>query len=202
MDKRLKILIGFLVLLLVLTIPAAAGDDGHDTHAKDDSGHHFSWTAFFGKVLNSTILFGGLIFFLRKPLINLLAQKSIEIKDDIQQREELVKSTSQQLETIKKRLTDIEDEVRTIKDTAAKSGKEEKERIEELGKKEAQRIVEITNEEVDNKVGTAVRNLKEKIAEMTIDHFKKDIQAHMDKKTHEKIIEKNIDISGDIIERK
>ncbi len=59
----------------------------------------------------------------------------------------------------------------------------------------------MTEEEIDNKVDSAVRALKEKIADLTIDHFKKDIESHLGRKAHEKIIEKNIEISGEIIER-
>lgn len=88
-----------------------------------------------------------------------------------------------------------------MKESAEKSGIDEKERMEAMGKKEAQRIVDLTAEEIDSKVETSIRNLKAKIADLTIDHFRKDIQAHLDKKAHEKIIEKNIEISGDIIER-
>ncbi len=196
MDKRIKVL-ALLVMLVLVVAPAMAEDGG----GHGGEGHHFSWVSFFGKIFNSTVLFGGLIFFLRKPLINLMAQKSLDIKTDIVQREELLQTTTRQLEDIKARLKKIEEEVVTMKESAEKSGIDEKERMEAMGKKEAQRIVDLTAEEIDSKVETSIRNLKAKIADLTIDHFRKDIQAHLDKKAHEKIIEKNIEISGDIIER-
>jgi len=88
-----------------------------------------------------------------------------------------------------------------MKKTAEEGGNEEKKRIEELGKSEAQRIREITDAEIASKVENSIRDLKAKIADMTIEHFKKDIMKELDEKTHEKIIEKNIDRCGDIIER-
>ncbi|MCP4150325.1 MAG: ATP synthase F0 subunit B [bacterium] len=175
------------------------GDDsgGHG----DDSDHHFSWTKLFGSIFNSTVLFGGLIFFLRKPIINLLAQKSLDIETDIKQREELVETTTSRLHQMKTRLEKIESEVMEMKEDAKKSGSDEQKRLKETGEKEKQRILELTEEEINTRVDTSVRNLKEKIADLTIDHFKKDIQAHMNKKNHNNIIEKNIEICGDIIER-
>lgn len=196
-NKGLVIIAVLVLLTFMVTAPAFAGGEEHG----EEGQHHFNWLAFFGKLFNSTVLFGGLIFLLRKPLIKLLAQKSLDVKNDIIQREELLKTTSNQLDAIKERLEKIEEEVKKMKESAEKSGEEEKERIRELGDKEARRIAVLTEEEINTKIDTSVRRLKERIADLTIQHFKKDIQAHMDKKTHEKIIEKNIEISGEIIER-
>lgn len=198
MDKRVKVLV-IVIVLMLLSLPTALFADGNGEGGEQD--HHFNWLGFFGKLFNATVLFGGLIFLLRKPLIDLLAKKSLDVKNDIIRREELLKTTATQLEEIKKRLEKIEEEVEDMKNSAGKSGDEEKKRIEELGEKEAQRIKTLTEEEIDNKVDSSIRALKEKIADLTIDHFKKDIESHLDQKAHEKIIEKNIEISGEIIER-
>jgi F0F1-type ATP synthase membrane subunit b/b' len=195
--KGLVVVTALMLVTLMLTAPVFADGEEHG----EEGEHHFNWLGFFGKLFNSTVLFGGLIFLLRKPLIKLLAQKSLDVKNDIIQREELLKTTAGQLDAIKKRLEKIEEEVQDMKKSAEKSGEEEQQRIRELGDSEARRIAAITEEEIDNKIDTSVRRLKERIADLTIEHFKKDIRTHMDKKTHEKIIEKNIDISGDIIER-
>ena len=134
MDKRTKITGIFTALmvaamLIMWTAPvwaATPAENAEKTHSDD---HHFNWTLFFGKVVNSTILFGGLIFFLRKPLIKWLSQKSLDVKTDIIQREDLVKTTGVQLEEIKKRLEKIEEEVLAMKESAEKTGEDEKKRI-------------------------------------------------------------------------
>jgi len=132
----------------------------------------------------------------------LLAQKSMDIKTDITQREERLKITDTQLKGILERLAKIEEEVQAVRDSAEKSGNLEKKHIEEAGENEARRILALTEEEIGNKMETAVRNLKERIADLTITHFKKDIAAHLDSPMHERLIEKNIAIlSGDGIPR-
>ena len=192
MDRVIKI-IGIVIMMVLLTTAAAAsGGEGH---------HGFDWMNFLGKLVNATILFGGLIFFLRKPIIEFLTHKSLGIKTDILQREEDVKTTTTQLEDIGKRLAKIEQEVTTMKDAAKEAGIQEQKRIEELGKTEAQRILDLTDAEISNRVENSVRNLKARIADLTIEHFKADVEKELDKKAHENIIEKNIEISGDIIER-
>lgn len=194
MDKRAKVLV-IVLLTMVLAVPGFA-EEGHG-----DGHHGFDWWAFLGKTFNAVVLFGGLIVFLRKPLIKLLAQKSLDVKNDIQQREEEIIKTTSQVEDLQKRLDKIETEVNAMKTAAGKSGGEEKQRLEELAKSESQRIKELTEAEIDTRIDNAVRSLKSRVADLTIDHFKKDIEKHLDKKAHEKIIEKNIDICGDIIER-
>lgn len=201
MDRRMKVFVfcaAAMLILMAAPVLSFAESGEHGEQAE----HHFNWMQFLGKTFNSVVLFGGLIWLLRKPLVNLLAQKSLDIKNDIVQREELVKTTTTQLDEIKKRLEKIELEVQGMKDSAEKSGNDEKKRIEELGKKEEERILAMTEAEIDTKVESSIRNLKERIADMTIEHFKKDIQTHLDKKTHQKLIEKNIRIiSGETIER-
>ncbi len=195
MDTRRKILIATLMVLCLSLFGFA--EEGHD-----DGHHGFNWVGFIGKLFDSTVLFGGLIIFLRKPIINLLSQKSLEIKTDIVQREDRLKNSTQQLEDIRQRVERIESEVQAMSAAAKVSGEDEKQRLEDLGKQEAQRIKDLSKEEIDTRVDNAVRRLKEKIADLAIDHFKTGIAEHLDKKNHERIIEKNINISGDIIERK
>jgi F-type H+-transporting ATPase subunit b len=194
MDKRLKVV--FIFILLPVFTGAVFAEGGHEGE------HTFDWWGFLGKLLNSIILFGGLILLLRKPIINLLAQKSLDVKNDIIQREAELTKTSRQLEDLKDRLVKIEEEVADMKKAAEISGNDEKKRIEELGANEARRILELTEAEIAVKVENSIRNLKSRIADMTIEHFKKDIGKQLDKNAHEKIIEKNIEKCGDIIERK
>lgn len=200
MDKvarasKILIIAIIMVLLCSPAIWAGGGGGGHDEH------HGFDWMAFLGKTFNAVLLFGGLIFFLRKPIIKLLTQKSLDVREDIEQREQTLKDTSAQLDQMRLRLEKLEDEIAGLKKDAEKSGQEEQKRIEHIGAQEAQRVLELADAEINTKMENAVRNLKARIADLTIDQFKQDIQKKLDKKTHEKIIENNIRISGDIIER-
>ena len=69
-------------------------------------------------------------------------------------------------------------------------------------KKSEKKIKLLTEKEIDVKIESSIRRLKSKIADLTVEHFKKDITLELNDKLHDKIIEKNIEISGEIIERK
>jgi F-type H+-transporting ATPase subunit b len=200
--KVVAAIIGLMLVAMVLTIPLNAfTQEEHGDHVEGEQGHSFDWGQFLGKSFNSLILFGGLILLLRKPIIKLLSQKSLDIKSDISQREEELAESSKQLEELRKRLDKMEEEVAGMKQMAEQSGNQEKKRIEELGAKEAQRILEMTESEINAKVDHSIRNLRAKIADLTIEHFKKDIRQQLDKDAHDKIIDKNIKSCGEIIER-
>lgn len=203
------VILGIVLLVSFITwnttsFAFAEGSAEKESNESQTKEHHtFNWWGFLGKMFDSFLLFGGLIFLIRKPLIALLAQKSEDVKSNIIEREELLDNKSAQLKGIMTRLEKIEDEIQDIMANASKSGNDEKKYIEELGKNEAQRILALTEEEIDYKIEVAVRNLKEKIADLTIDYFEKNIAANLDPHIHEQLIEKNIKLlSGDSIERK
>lgn len=199
---KTKLLIIAAAILFLLFLPVAGGDE---TAAHGEAGHqehHFNWVHFIGQIVNSALLFGGLIFLLRKPIAKVLGERSVNVKIDIEEREKNLKETTKILADIKNRLDRIEEEVEDMRNSARKSGEEEKEKIKALGKQEAERIVRLNNEEIEQKVESSIRRLKEQVANLTIEKFRKEVKEELDNKMHEKIIEKNIDRIGELIERK
>lgn len=183
MSKRVNV---FLILFLLMVFLLPASSEGHDSH-------HFDWNRFIGTILNSTILFGALIIFLRKPIIKLLTQKSIDIKTDIIERETKVALSEEQYGIIKQRLDQIQNEVKDMQRLARSKGEAEKSKIEKLGAQESQRILQITETEIKNRVESSMKDLKARIAQLTIDHFKKDIASQMDEAKHRQMIDRNIE---------
>ena len=184
----------FLIIFILLAVVLSASSE-------EQGERHFDWWAFLGSILNSTILFGGLIFVLRKPLIKLLTQRSLDIKNDIIERERHIRITSGEFQKINERLKQIEDEVKEMQRIARLQGEEEKNRIEELGRQESRRIINLSETEIKNRVESSLNQLKAKIARLTIDHFKKDIEDQLDEPKHRKVIDRNIDAVAENIER-
>lgn len=186
--------VSIIIFLLITVALFASGEE--------EQAHHFDWSSFLGSVINAVILFGGLIYILRKPIGELLYKRTLEVKTDIINRDKNLEMTSNQLKELQNRLDKVEKEVQQIKDIAIKKAEFEGKKIEELGEKERKKIKLLTEKEIDVKIESSIRRLKSKIADLTVEHFKKDITLELNDKLHDKIIEKNIEISGEIIERK
>ena len=183
-----------IVIFFLTTVALFASVEG-------EQAHHFDWGGFLGSVINAVILFGGLIYLLRKPIGELLYKRTLEVKTDIINRDKNLENTSNQLKELQNRIDKIEREVQQIQDIARGKAEDEAKRIEELGKNECEKIKLLTEKEIDVKIESSIRRLKSKIADLTVEHFKKDITSELNDKLHDKIIEKNIEISGEIIER-
>ncbi|MDY0298051.1 MAG: ATP synthase F0 subunit B [Acidobacteriota bacterium] len=184
----------FIIVFIMVSLTAWSAEPG-------GHGHGFDWFGFLGKVFNSTVLFGGLIYLLRKPLIRLVSDQSRSVRADIEDRRKSIQASDADYAALKKRLEGLEAEIREIRRQAEENGKRERSRIEADGRAEAERIARLTREEIGNRVDAAVRRLKDRVAEMAIQRFKEEIQGQLDAERHRRIMEKNIEISGEVIGR-
>lgn len=179
------------VLLGPLFLTASSGEE---------AGHDF-WGGFLKKALNSVILFGGLFYLLRKPILKFLSEKSVEVKDSMLQLEKQLADKKRELKTVLQRMEEIEKEVRLLKTRAEKTGKEENKRIRELADAESIRIRDLTETEINQKIHSAVRTLKKRVTEEMVAEFERELGKRLDEALHKKIIKTNIKLSGEIIAR-
>jgi F0F1-type ATP synthase membrane subunit b/b' len=180
----------FVILILAATALAASG--GEEAAAAQ----HVDWLGVLGKVINSAILFGGLAWFLRKPLIKMLADKSDAVRTDFDLRQKNLAETSVRLEDIEQRLKKVKDDVAQIKAGAETGGREELARLEAAGREEAARIIALSEEEIRLRVDAAVRSVRSRIADLAIERFKADFVKNLDATMQQKIIERNISACG------
>jgi len=190
--KLFRIIILFSLSSIILVAPLF-GEGGGE--------HHFDWIGFFGKTLNSSILIALLIVFLRKPIVEMLSKKSVEIREDIMIREKELKDHKKYLMKTGSRLDKIEIEVGIMLKEAKKNGELEAKRIKELAKTESERIIKNNSEEIEARIESSLIDLKKKIADMTIEEFRSNFRSILTMDLHKKIIDKNIEISGEIIEK-
>jgi F0F1-type ATP synthase membrane subunit b/b' len=192
--KKFKIFTVCFLLAMMLTA------SGGETSAAASS--HVNWFNLLGKVFNSTVLFGGLILLLRKPLIRMLAEKSAAVENDFHEREKNLADTAIRLKDIEQRLQKVTVEVEQIKTSAETSGQEELARLAAAGREEAARIIALSEEEIQLRIEAAIRQVKGHIADLAIERFKDNFVRKLDAATQQKIIERNITACGDIDEGK
>jgi F0F1-type ATP synthase membrane subunit b/b' len=181
-------------LALEAALAASAGEGA--------ASHPIDWLGVLGKVINSSVLFGGLILLLRKPLIQMLSQKGSAIRADVEERERNLAATESRLQEIGQRLARVATAVEEIKGSAEAAGQAELSRLEAAGRQEAERIIALGEEEIRQRVDAAVREVKARIADLAIARFKEEFARKLDDAGQQKIIERNIDSCGGLNEGK
>lgn len=144
-----------LLFLLILFLPVLA-DEEHASGTKD----------FLGKTLNFVVLFGGLAYFLRKPLRDFLESRITKIQESLEETKASRRQAEQKLQKVKGRLSLLEEEIEKIKKEGEASGLEERDRIIEQAQREAEKIKRYAQEEIEMLTRVGMADLREYAAEL------------------------------------
>ena len=188
---RTKVKITIVAILLALPMCASQG-----------GGHHgFDWIGFLGKTFNSVLLFGALYILLKKPIVKLLSDKSQEVKDDILEREKKIKELSEEVTKLKENLSNFELESKQMKEEALSFGAQEKEKLSQLAKKEVIRINDMAKEEIEAYIKREIKGLTLKVIDDLILQLKDEAASFLNDEKQKAIIDRNINLFGESIER-
>lgn len=171
-----------LVILLVLVLPLRA-DEEHGSSAMD----------FLGKTLNFLVLFGGLAFFLRKPLRNFLESRSVKIQESLEEMKAARREAEHKLQQIKDRLSLLEEEIEKIKKEGESGGLEERDRIIEQAHQEVEKIKRFTQEEIEMLTRMGMADLREYAAELATALAQDRISQKMNPEIASRLIDESIE---------
>ncbi len=183
----------FLILLLLpLFISMVSADEEHSSNLRD----------FIGKTINFIVLFGGLAYFLFKPIRNFLQKRSQEIEQGLKDAEDAQREAEQRLQEAKARLATLEDEIEKLKKEAEIEGRKEKERIVQLAQEEAERIKYFAKQEIEMLMRAGVQeDLKEYTAEMASALAEERIKKKMSPGDQSFLIDKCIEKLDELYEK-
>jgi len=190
--KRILILILLLATVMALT----ASEGGH----AEAAAHHFDWFAFIARILNAVMLFGGLFWLLRKPIAQMLGDKSLQVRHDMECHEAKMQQSETELLQLEERLAKLADEILVLKSQATEQGKIEKNRLQEVGKTESIRLLQMTEAEIDRRFTSAIKELKTRVADLTIQQFTQDFLGSANAGLHQRFIDRNIAMTGESLE--
>jgi F-type H+-transporting ATPase subunit b len=156
--------------LLCLHQAYTASESGHNSSRKThgDGGHGESALAVVWKWGNFLILFGGLGWYLRKPLKDFLESRTRSIQEGLANGRLAKEMAANQLSEIESRLAHVDEEIRALKTQALSEAEEERSRILESAKVEARKILELAQREIDGIKKSARLELKSHIAELAV----------------------------------
>jgi len=171
-----------LFILLLLCVPArlhaqannptdvAHGSEkaAHEVaHPGEEHGGHTEEPKFLGlpawifKLLNMLLFIGALVYFIGGPIKRALADRSAGIKSAADEARLRRQKADQIASDIQARLTQLEDEIKTIHERAQQEGERQRRDLIAAAETEAQKILSQARAEVDNRLKNARHELTE-----------------------------------------
>ncbi len=180
-----------ILLLLPFFVSMATADEEHSSNFRD----------FIGKAINFIVLFGGLAYFLFKPIRNFLQKRSEEIEKGLKDAEDAQREAELRLREAKARLASLEGEIEKLKKEAEIEGHKEKERIIQLSQQEAERIKYFAKQEIEMLTRAGIKELKQYTAELASALAEERIRKRMSREDQSFFIDKSIEKLDELYEK-
>lgn len=175
-----------LLALLPLSLFGAANEEA--AAGGEASGSGFIW-----KVVNFAVLFGALIFFLRKPVGAMLTKKTEVVRDILDDARREREKAESKLADAQARAAALEIEAGRLKAQALAEGQAATEKIKALSAQEAERIRTLATQEVAIRLQAGIRELKEYTTELAADLAEDRIQKRLTGADQASLIDRSIE---------
>ena len=186
-----------LLLLLLLPLLAAAAPQEHPAGAEAKPGeaaaHESGGSGMGGKIINFAILFGGLFFALRKPLLAMLDNRTRTIERTLAEATAARRDAEAQLEEARRKAAQLEEEMIRLKAEAESDGRREKAQIRELAEKEAERLRALAHQEIEALTKAGIRDLKAMTADLAARLAEERLKARLSPSDQDALISQSID---------
>jgi F-type H+-transporting ATPase subunit b len=180
---NVKIFMGILVLVILVAVPAfSATGGGGEAHGPD-------LKAFLWQVVNFAILVAILLFFARKPIRDLLKNRTESIEKSIEEARQAREKAEEALAQVEERLKEKDREIADILATAEQSGLKEREAIREEGERLSRKIVEQARASIEYELKQAREAIKAEAVELAMEIAEKKIRERLSEGEQKKLLE-------------
>ncbi len=187
--SRRKILL--VLLLLPFFISMVSADEEHSS----------SFTDFIGKTVNFIVLFGGLAYFLYKPIRSFLQKRSQEIEQGLKEAGDAQREAELKVREANARLATLEGEIEKLKKKAEIEGNKERERVIQLAQQEAERIKYFAKQEIEMLMRAGIKDLKQYTVELASALAEERIKKKMSPEDQSFLIDKSIEKLDELYEK-
>ena len=153
--------------------PPAHGPPAEGAHGAEGAGHGTeqhgeSIWATIGRLFNFAVLVGGLIYVLRSPLAQYLANRSQQIRGGLESARETSAKATSQLAEIDRRLQTLPAELDALRKRGVEEIAAEEQRIQAKAEAERKRLVDEMQRDVDVRIRVARKALAEHAADLAV----------------------------------
>jgi len=164
--------------------PPAHGPPAEGAHSAEGAGHGTeqhgeSIWATVGRLFNFIVLVGGLIYVLRSPLAQYLANRSQQIRGGLESARETSAKATSQLAELDRRLQALPAELEALRKKGVEEIAAEEQRIQAKAEAERARLIDEMQRDVDVRIRVARKALAEHAADLAVglaaDHVRQTI---------------------------
>jgi F0F1-type ATP synthase membrane subunit b/b' len=184
-----------MIALALALLPLALG------LGAEEAGHGRASLDFIGRVINFVVLFGGLFYFLRKPVKAYFDRRVRDAAASLGGAEEGRREAEGKFRQSQVRLTELAVEVQDVKRRAEEAAREEQERIFVAGIEEAARIQGLTAQEIDLQLKAGIKELKAFAIERAVVQAEARLRQRLRAEDQARLIDRSIERLAEIHEK-
>lgn len=147
------------------------------------------------QIINFTILLGLLYLVAYKPIMRMLDERSLKVKESMEQTELIKEQASQAEGEVKKSLAAAAQEGKEIVARGTRTGEEIRRRAQGEARQEAESLIARARMEIQRERDEAIDELRKEFADLAIMAAGKVIDRSLDKKAHRQLIDKVLEES-------
>lgn len=167
-------------------VGSAAAGQGHDS--EEHGQHHGSPLSIVWKWGNFILLFGGLAYYLRRPLREFLQARARGIEEGLASGKRAQEEAAGKMSAIEARLASLDEEIDGLRQQAARESEEERRRIIDSSRAEAEKVVAMAKREIEGLQRSARLELKAHVAGLAVDLAEERLRRDLEPSQNQRII--------------
>lgn len=178
----LALLVLNLVYVSIIFASSGGGEEAHPSLVKE----------YAYKIINFVLIFGIVIYFARKPIKNMLKQRTDLIEKTLKEAQEAKELAQKALQEAQTRLQTKDKEIEEILSMSKQAGEQEKARLIDESERLKERIFEQAKVNIEYELKGAKDALKAEAVEIAMELAEKKIKEKLTKEEQEKLLQESL----------
>lgn len=168
--------------------PSGEAPAGQGQESEEHDPHHGSPLSIVWKWGNFILLFGGLAYYLRRPLREFLQTRARGIEEGLASGKRAQEEAEAKMSAIEARLACLDEEIDGLKQQAARESEKERQRIIDSSQAEAERVVAMARREIEGLQRSAQMELRAHVARLAVDLAEERLRRDLEPSQNQRII--------------
>lgn len=174
-----------------------AAAEASAAHASEvEGGFGLNFDIFETNIINLAILIGGLVYFGRKLLTNILTERRANIETELQAAERSAKEAKSALGEAQQKLTQAQAESQRIRKTAEENAQVASEAILAQAARDVEQMKQTAAQDLNAETQRAISELRQQVVAKALQKVESELRLQVDTSTQQKLLDRSITLLG------